>query len=119
VDGQFYLTGAPGKQGWYANCLSTFEFKLHLTRDLIADLDAYAMPVLQDSERRRVLRPVLDAIGRIEDQTGSREARSSTCQSRWTEIAPSRPPASRWWRSPLPSRHAIAWAAALAGSVHT
>jgi hypothetical protein len=59
VDGQLYLTGAPGKRGWYANLLSTPDFKLHLTRELIADLDAYAMPVLEDSERRRVLRPVL------------------------------------------------------------
>ena len=36
---------------------------MHLKRELVADLDAYAMPVLQDTERRRVFRKILDAVG--------------------------------------------------------
>jgi hypothetical protein len=39
--------------------LATPEFKLHLKRDLVADLDTYAMPVLDDTERRRVFRVIL------------------------------------------------------------
>ncbi len=67
VDDQLYLSGgSPGKRSWYANMLSKPEFKLHLKRELVADLDAYAMPVLEDSERRRVFRAILDKTGNPE-----------------------------------------------------
>ena len=66
VDGQLYISGTPGKRSWYANMLANPDFKIHLKRDLVADLDAYAMPVLEDSERRRVLRALLEATGRPE-----------------------------------------------------
>ena len=66
VDAQFYISGAPGKRGWYANMLAQPDFKLHLKRNLVADLDAYAMPVLEETERRRVFRVILEAVGRPE-----------------------------------------------------
>ena len=66
VGDQLYLTGSPGKRSWYANVLATPEFKLHLKRDVVADLDAYAMPVLDDTERRRVFRVILENTGRAE-----------------------------------------------------
>ena len=67
VDGQLYISGStPGKRSWYANVLANPDFKVHLKRDLVADLDAYAMPVLEESERRRVFRVLLEATGRPE-----------------------------------------------------
>ena len=66
VDGQLYIAGAPGKRSWYANMLAKPEFKVHLKRELFADLDAFAMPVLEDSERRRVFRALLTNTGNIE-----------------------------------------------------
>jgi deazaflavin-dependent oxidoreductase (nitroreductase family) len=66
IDGQLYFSGPPGKRNWYANLLAKPEFQVHLTRELVADLDAYAMPVLEDTERRRVFRKILDAVGRPE-----------------------------------------------------
>jgi deazaflavin-dependent oxidoreductase (nitroreductase family) len=66
VDGQLYLSGAPGKRNWYANLLATPQFQVHLKRDMFADLDAFAVPVLEDSERRRVFRVILTNTGNIE-----------------------------------------------------
>ena len=66
IDGQLYLSGQPGKRNWYANLLAKPEFQVHLKRELVADLDAYAMPVLEDTERRRVFRKILGAVGRPE-----------------------------------------------------
>ena len=39
------------------------EFQVRLKRELVADLDAHAMPVLQDTERRRVFCKILAAGG--------------------------------------------------------
>ena len=66
MDDQLYLSGGPGKRSWYANMLANPDFKVHLKRELVADLDAYAMPVLEDSERRRVLRVILEKTGNPE-----------------------------------------------------
>ena len=66
VDGQLYLSGAPGKRDWYANLLANPQFQVHLKRDVYADLEAFALPVLADSERRRVFRVLLENTGNIE-----------------------------------------------------
>jgi deazaflavin-dependent oxidoreductase (nitroreductase family) len=66
VDDQLYLSGGPGKRSWYANMLSHPDFKLHLKRNLVADLNAYAMQVSEDSERRRVFRAILEKTGNPE-----------------------------------------------------
>ncbi len=67
VGGQMYLSGSPGKRNWYANLLATSDFKVHLKRDVFADLDAFAMPVLDEDERRRIFRVILESSGRIEE----------------------------------------------------
>ena len=66
VDGKIYLTGQPGPRGWHANLLMTPDFKVHLKRELIADLDAHATDVRDVDEKRRVSRVILDRMGRTE-----------------------------------------------------
>jgi deazaflavin-dependent oxidoreductase (nitroreductase family) len=67
VEGQLYLTAAPGKRSWYANLLANPDFKVHLKNTVVADLAAYARPVLDEDERRRVFRPLLDLFGKPEE----------------------------------------------------
>jgi hypothetical protein len=66
VDGKIYLTGQPGPRSWHANLLMTPDFKVHLKRELIADLDAHATDVRDVDEKRRVSRVILDRMGRTE-----------------------------------------------------
>ena len=66
VDDALYLTGQPGPRGWHANLLMTPDFKVHLKRELIADLDAHATPVTDADEKRRISRVILDRAGRTE-----------------------------------------------------
>ena len=63
VGGQLYISGSPGKRDWYANVLARPEFTLHLKRSVVADLDAYAVPVLDEDRRRKVFRALLEATG--------------------------------------------------------
>jgi len=66
VDGRIYLTGAPGPRGWHANLLSNPDFKIHLKRELIADLNAHATPMTDADENRRIHRVILENVGRME-----------------------------------------------------
>ena len=66
VDDEIYLTGAPGPRGWHANLLANPDFRLHLKRELIADLDAHATPVTDLDEKRRIHRAILENVGRVE-----------------------------------------------------
>jgi deazaflavin-dependent oxidoreductase (nitroreductase family) len=54
ADGTVYLTGSPGRRGWYANLKANPEFTLHVKRGLQADLPARARAI-EDPEERRVL----------------------------------------------------------------
>jgi hypothetical protein len=66
VDNELYLTGQPGPRGWHANLLMTPDFKVHLKRELIADLEAHATEVRDVDEKRRISRVILDRMGRTE-----------------------------------------------------
>ena len=59
IDGRYYLTGQPGRRGWYANLLADPAFTFHLKHGPRADLPARATPVTEDSERRRIFAEVL------------------------------------------------------------
>jgi deazaflavin-dependent oxidoreductase (nitroreductase family) len=63
VDDRIYLTGLPGKRGWYANLLANPAFTFHLEQ---ADLAATARPVRDASERRRVITAIVTEL----DETG-------------------------------------------------
>lgn len=56
-----YLTGMPGRgePDWYQNLLLTPEFTFHLKHGVRANLDATAIPITDDAERRRVFEPIV------------------------------------------------------------
>ncbi|HWO94350.1 MAG TPA: nitroreductase family deazaflavin-dependent oxidoreductase [Dehalococcoidia bacterium] len=52
-DGQdMYLTGRPGRRGWYANLLAQPSFTVHLKQSLQRDIPALAHPIRGEAERR-------------------------------------------------------------------
>jgi len=65
VDGRWYLTGMPGRRGWYANLRAHPRFVVHLKNGAVADLPATAVPV-DEPTRRRVITEVLDLQNRPE-----------------------------------------------------
>lgn len=67
VGGAIYLTGDPGRRGWYANLRANPAFTFHLKGTAVADLAAHATPVTDDAERRRVMREILDGLRRPGD----------------------------------------------------
>jgi deazaflavin-dependent oxidoreductase (nitroreductase family) len=62
--GRYYLTGIPGRRGWYANLEANPDFTFHLKESARADLPATAVPVTEAPERRQVLDAILTALGR-------------------------------------------------------
>lgn len=64
LDGHIYISGLPGRRDWYANVLAQPEFTLHLKESAQLDIPARAHPVTDPTERRRVLRKLLDRLGR-------------------------------------------------------
>jgi deazaflavin-dependent oxidoreductase (nitroreductase family) len=55
VGGKLYLTGRPGKRGWYANLRANPRFTLHLKQSAKLDLQATARPITDPAERRAIL----------------------------------------------------------------
>lgn len=55
INGKLYLTGRPGRRGWYANLHANPAFTLHLKQSAKLDLAAAARPITDPAERRRVL----------------------------------------------------------------
>ena len=66
LGGRIYISGLPGRRGWYANLLAQPEFVFHLKETVEADIRARARPVTNLSERETVLRDLLGGIGRRE-----------------------------------------------------
>ena len=64
LDGNIYITGMPGRRGWYANLVARPEFTFHLKESAQADLDAVSRPITDADERRRVLDVLLERLGR-------------------------------------------------------
>jgi deazaflavin-dependent oxidoreductase (nitroreductase family) len=64
LDGRIYISGLPGRRGWYANVVANPDFVFHLKETAQADIPARAHPVTDPAERRRVLSGVLTRIGR-------------------------------------------------------
>lgn len=59
VGDRYYLTGLPGKRGWYANLEANPSFTFHLKRSVVADLPATATLITDDAERRRIFRSIV------------------------------------------------------------
>lgn len=64
LDGRMYISGLPGRRGWYANVLAHPDFVLHLKQTAHADIPARAHPITDPAERRPVLSRLLAGIGR-------------------------------------------------------
>ncbi|MFL5906627.1 MAG: nitroreductase/quinone reductase family protein [Solirubrobacterales bacterium] len=63
-DGRTFLSGSPGRRGWYANLLANPEFTFHLKGSAQADLPAVARPITDQAERREVVKGIRDELGR-------------------------------------------------------
>ena len=64
LDGRIYISGRPGRRGWYANVVAHPDFVFHLKETAHADIPARAHPITDPAERRRVLSGLLAGIGR-------------------------------------------------------
>jgi deazaflavin-dependent oxidoreductase (nitroreductase family) len=63
-DGRVFLSGSPGRRGWYANLLANPEFTFHLKESVQADLRARARLITDEAERREVVAGILEELGR-------------------------------------------------------
>ena len=54
MDGRLYITGIPGRRGWYANLLANPEFTFHLKQSIRRDLPARAWPIVDKDARHAV-----------------------------------------------------------------
>ena len=64
LDSRIYISGLPGRRGWYANVVARPDFVFHLKQSAQADIPARAHPITDPAERRRVLSGLLAGIGR-------------------------------------------------------
>jgi hypothetical protein len=64
LDGRLYITGTPGRRGWYANLLANPEFVFHLKQTVRADLPARALAITDASQRLAVFGELLPRLGR-------------------------------------------------------
>lgn len=55
IENTIFISGLPGKRGWYANLLANPAFTFHLKQSMQADIPAEATPILESERRRRVL----------------------------------------------------------------
>ena len=62
VDGSIYITGTPGKRGWYANLVSNPDFTFHLKESISVDIRATARPITDVNERRTVLKKIVSSV---------------------------------------------------------
>ena len=55
VDGNYLITGTPGARDWYANLQADPGLILHLKDDVVMDLPAEAVSILDPEERQMIL----------------------------------------------------------------
>jgi deazaflavin-dependent oxidoreductase (nitroreductase family) len=67
LDGQLYITGTPGRRDWYPNLLAHPEFTFHLKQSTHADLQATAVPILEQEKRREILARLHRKLGGTHD----------------------------------------------------
>jgi deazaflavin-dependent oxidoreductase (nitroreductase family) len=54
-DGHVYISGLPGRRGWYANLAVDPRFTFHLKQGVVADLLATARLITDEASRRAIL----------------------------------------------------------------
>jgi deazaflavin-dependent oxidoreductase (nitroreductase family) len=62
IEDSIYLSGipAPQRRDWLANLSAEPRFTFHLKRGVVADLSAVATVITDETERRRLLAPLVD-----------------------------------------------------------
>ena len=65
-DGTVFISGTPGKRGWYANMVAHPEFTLHLKQTLLKDIPVRAVPVTDQSRRKQVFARMMELEPRRE-----------------------------------------------------
>lgn len=55
IENTIFISGLPGKRGWYANLLAKPAFTFHLKQSVQADIPAVATPIIEAARRRQVL----------------------------------------------------------------
>jgi F420H(2)-dependent quinone reductase len=67
-DGRTFISGLPGRRGWYANLIANPEFIFHLKGSVQADLPARARPITDIDERREVIGGIIGGLGQEEGE---------------------------------------------------
>ena len=62
VDGTVYLSGLPGRRGWFVNLKVHPEFTFHLKNEVKADLAAIGRAITDETQRRRVFTAIVDDL---------------------------------------------------------
>jgi deazaflavin-dependent oxidoreductase (nitroreductase family) len=62
LEDRWFITGTPGRRGWYANLVAAPTFTLHVKRGATADLPSTARAITDEAERREVLARLLPRI---------------------------------------------------------
>lgn len=77
LDGRIFITGRPGRRGWYANLTARPQFTIHFKQSFQRDVAATAIPMLQSDYRRRIFEQIRErAAGRFSLDVGEWVARS-------------------------------------------
>ena len=83
LDGDFFITGQPGrKRDWLANLKTNPEFTVHLKGDVTADVPATAHEITDEHERAQVLYRILT------DGWGNVPVKAEHILSRWVAGSP-------------------------------
>jgi F420H(2)-dependent quinone reductase len=62
IDGRCYITGTPGRRGWFANLSASPDFTFHLKEGAQADLPARARVIADEAERRATFPAIIAGI---------------------------------------------------------
>ncbi|MDA0350902.1 MAG: nitroreductase/quinone reductase family protein [Chloroflexi bacterium] len=62
LEGRTFITGRPGRRSWYANLRAQPRFTFHLKGSHHADLSATSRPILDETERRQLLAPIVAGL---------------------------------------------------------
>lgn len=68
LDGRLYITGAPGRRGWYANIKTHPQFTFHLKHIAQADIPASARPITNAGECLQVMEKILRRLESLEER---------------------------------------------------
>lgn len=83
IDGEYYLTGRPGrKRDWAANIMDNPRFVLHLKNDVVEDVDVVGEPESDPDERRKIL------LRALIDNWDSDPEKAEAAVDKWVDESP-------------------------------